>query len=145
MYIGLAISGQPIKETKALALSAKMEMTLKGYDVKTPFDVVPRYITEEYESLEILLRSQTNLLRIEEIKNKMKKQWGLAMGYCLGYLITCDVVYLLNGWTNSKGATIEGFTAEIHGIRVMTELVEEEINRRELLNLTILGYGSREN
>lgn len=43
----------------------------------------------------------------------------MVMSFCM--LSLCDAIYMLNGWENSRGATIEHNYAVAYGIPVMEE------------------------
>ncbi|MRJ11382.1 DUF4406 domain-containing protein [Ornithobacterium rhinotracheale] len=42
-----------------------------------------------------------------ELVNDINMDWNNAMRICLNELSTCDMIYLLPCWKNSKGAEIE--------------------------------------
>jgi len=73
---------QLFNETKTFLRSLKQNESLK---ILTPFDIVPDPIAADPEA------------------------WGQAMLICLKYVNkkSCKAVYLLPGWENSRGATIE--------------------------------------
>lgn len=54
--------------------------------------------------------------------------YEVYMPICLSMIDACDTVYMLNNWTDSKGATLERHYANIQGKKIIDEIVvfEEE-------------------
>lgn len=46
------------------------------------------------------------------IKLPLDVDWHVAMRKCIGFLVRCDGVALIDGWDNSEGARIEKWIAE---------------------------------
>jgi len=139
-YIGLGISGQDLTEAKKKAEAAKVYLTGLGYDAKTPFDIVPNSITDKIYDYEQKLNGINRIDERIRIQKKIDVLWAKAMGKCLEYLVTCGLVYLLHGWTKSKGATIEGHTAVLFNIRCETEGSMEDITIEDLKTKKVLGH-----
>lgn len=80
IYISGKISGLDIEEAKRIFKEAKELMEAKGYIAVTPFDV-----------------SET----------KPEKTWSDYMLEDIKEIFTCDGLYMLNNWGQSKGARVE--------------------------------------
>lgn len=93
VYISIPISGQDYMAQKAKAYKKAAEISQKGFEVVTPFDVVTDALTPV---------------------NK-------AMGKCIEELLTCDIIYLCEGWVKSKGCTVEWVAAQTYGLRHIQE------------------------
>lgn len=66
-------------------------------------------------------------------------KWADYLHYDLGRLATCSAVYLLPGWSNSKGARLEVYVAQALGMRI--ELAEGAESLHPLAPaLTMTGY-----
>lgn len=52
-------------------------------------------------------------------ENPEQETWSGYMRQALRQMLTCDCVALLPGWANSKGATLERYTAQMVGIEVI--------------------------
>lgn len=139
-YIGLGISGQDLTEAKKRAAAAKIYLTGLGYDAKTPFDIVPDSITNKIYDYEQKLNGIIGINKRIQLQEKIDVLWAKALGKCLEYLVTCGLVYLLHGWTKSKGATLEGHTAVLFNIRCETEGSLEDITIKDLTTKKVLGY-----
>jgi hypothetical protein len=55
------------------------------------------------------------------IKHNHNKSWANYMKADLKELLDCDVIYMLNNWQYSKGATIEKALAETLELQVLYE------------------------
>ena len=42
-----------------------------------------------------------------------------AMGRCVDLLMTCQAIYMDNGWRSSKGCNVEHVTAQTYGLYIM--------------------------
>jgi len=49
------------------------------------------------------------------------KRWGSYMLECLTALMTCDGIYMLDGWNHSTGALIEHAFAVKERLKIMEE------------------------
>jgi hypothetical protein len=45
--------------------------------------------------------------------------WEQCMKACIDQLLTCDVIYMLNDWQTSKGATLEHQIAKIYNKKII--------------------------
>ncbi len=126
-YIALPISGTDIKVTEARAKQAQYELEKKGYQVKTPFDIVPDELTRVIALKEKALLCTSSKEHRSKLETDIRRFWAKAMGYCLEYLVNCNLVYVLEGWSKSKGATLEALTAEMYGIKTIYEKTENRI------------------
>ena len=87
LYISIPITGHPIEEVKGRANELKEKLSVDGWEVVTPFDVVP---DEE----------------IAHIPNTEEK-YAYCMGKDIEKLLLCDAVFFANGYVHSKGCMIE--------------------------------------
>lgn len=87
LYISIPITGHPIEDVKARAYELKEMLSVEGWEVITPFDVVP---DEE----------------IAHIPNTEEK-YAYCMGKDIEALLLCDAVFFANGYVRSKGCMIE--------------------------------------
>lgn len=46
--------------------------------------------------------------------------WNTAMKICIGQLLTCDFIYLLPDWKQSRGARIERILAKLLQIEILS-------------------------
>ena len=139
-YIALPISNTNLEDTKNRALAAKMELSIMGYDVKTPFDLVPDSISDAIYEKEQKLKGIISEQQRQVLQEQVNVLWAKALGKCLEYLVTCDMVYMLTGWPKSKGATVEGLTAELYNIPCYFEPQNSDISIKDLFTSKTLGY-----
>lgn len=52
--------------------------------------------------------------------------WVEYMRITIPLLCTCDAIYLMNGWTDSNGATLERYVADGLGLLLMLEPTSRE-------------------
>jgi hypothetical protein len=45
--------------------------------------------------------------------------WERCMKVCIDNLLTCNAIYMLNDWKDSRGAKIEHELAKIYGLKIM--------------------------
>ncbi len=138
-YVALPISGTNLIETKKRAEEAKAYLIDLGFDVKTPFDLVPDRISDKIYLLEQKLQEVNSVKVSKEIQKQVNVLWAKALGKCLEYLVTCDLVYMLNGWPQSKGASVEGFTADLYNIPTYFESNKTELTIKDILTSKELG------
>jgi len=79
VYISGQISGLPIEEVKEKFSSVEAQLIAQGYEVVNP------------------------------LKNGLpwNAPWELHIAMDIVLLMGCDTIYLLTGWDNSRGATLE--------------------------------------
>jgi hypothetical protein len=94
VYISGKISGLPMQSVEDKFQAHASLLDAKGYTPINPLDVSPFH-----ES----------------------KQWHHYMGDDLAALLTCDAIYMLKDWGQSKGARIEYQVAKEMGLKVMFE------------------------
>lgn len=93
LYISIPISGHDYAEQKQKATIAKKFFEkFHGYEVITPFELCPP-----------------------------NEPYNIAMGYDIAGLLTCNMIFLMQGWTATKGCQAEHAIANIYGIKTMTE------------------------
>lgn len=101
LYISIPITGHPIEEVKARANELKEILSVEGWVVVTPFDVVP---DEE----------------IAHIPNTVEK-YAYCMGKDIEKILLCDAVFMTEGYINSKGCKLELQAALIYRKTVIFE------------------------
>lgn len=100
MYLSLPITGRKIEKVKAYAKKMKAKWVEKGYDVVTPFEVVP----------------------IDGMP------YEYCMGKDITALLMCDGIILCHDWFSSKGCRAECHVAQVYGkqIKIENGLYEED-------------------
>lgn len=86
MYLSLPITGRDIDKVKEYAAKIKAKWMEKGYEVVTPFEVVPFCMPYSY-----------------------------CMGRDIEALLECDGIVLCHDWFGSKGCRAECSVAQIYG------------------------------
>ena len=91
IYISGAIEHHDLKERKEVFRAAEVDLVLAGYEVINPF------------------------------KNGVPQTapWREHMKVDIALLLTCDYIYMLQGWELSKGCKLELDVASSCGIEVM--------------------------
>ena len=56
---------------------------------------------------------------------EVDRPWSCCMRKDLAELVKCEVIFMLSGWKESKGATLELHVAERLGMTVIFERVEQ--------------------
>lgn len=93
VYISGPISGYDLAERKEAFEKAAKRFRKHGYYVSNPFNTgIPS-----------------------------SASWQEHMKADIAMLMQCDIIYLLEGWQDSRGATLERNLAEELGIKVMLE------------------------
>ena len=93
VYISGPISGYDLAERKEAFERAAKRYRMQGYLVSNPFNSgVPATAS-----------------------------WEEHMKADIAMLMQCDIIYLLEGWQDSRGSQIEKNLAEVVGIKVMHE------------------------
>lgn len=77
------------------------------------FELAEKYLSENQWSLELV-----NPMKLE---HNHDKTWVEFMKEDIGALLTCDAIYLLKNWGDSKGARIERAIALELGIKIIYE------------------------
>ena len=94
IYISIPISGYPIEEQKVKAREIANKLRNLGHEPVNPFDTPPPSgISSD------------------------KEQYAYYIGEDIKRLLTCDAVYLCNGWHESKGCRLETQTALIYDMK----------------------------
>ncbi|MGV4459931.1 DUF4406 domain-containing protein [Ornithobacterium rhinotracheale] len=81
----------------------------------------PVAVFQKFEKAEIAAQ---NKFKKAEIINPVKlvgdplMDWNTAMDICLKTLVTCDLIYVLPCWVDSKGAMLEIKTAKKIGMGI---------------------------
>jgi hypothetical protein len=100
IYISLPISGYNVERCKARALNSKHGLEKLGHTVVTPFDVCP----------------------------DDNKTYPYYIGRDIEALMQCDAIFLLSGWSSSRGCQLEWRCAEIYGKKIFHDFKELQEN-----------------
>ena len=103
--------------------AAEKRLTAQGHFVINPHDLTPIFGTAE-----VIADAFSVLYSIHSNNPILEKQVNLAravMDADLAAVRSCDAIYLLRGWENSRGAKKELAEALAHGLQVMQEGDEE--------------------
>lgn len=90
MYLSLPISGRKIEKVKEYAKGIKEAWVAKGFDVVTPFEVVP----------------------LDGMP------YHYCMGKDISALLLCDGIILCHDWFGSKGCRAECSVAQVYGLQI---------------------------
>ena len=93
MYLSVPISGRDLGHVKAYTEYVKNKWVNKGYDVITPFEVVP----------------------------DDGMPYNYCMGKDVEALLGCDGIILCYDWFSSKGCRAECSVAEVYGLMIKTD------------------------
>lgn len=96
IYIAGKVTGELPEPTAEKFKNMQIELEAKGFDVVNPIELV----------------------------NNPDENWYTAMGICLQSLESCDAIFMLPCYTDSKGAKIELKTAKSMGIQIYYNLEE---------------------
>lgn len=103
IYISLPITGLNINRCKERALKCKHDLEKLGYQVVTPFDVCP----------------------------ESNKPYPYYISRDIEALMGCDAIFLLSGWSESRGCSLEWECAKIFHKKIFhhfNELRDHERN-----------------
>tara|TARA_R110000824_G_scaffold180493_1_gene360928 strand:- start:755 stop:1114 length:360 start_codon:yes stop_codon:yes gene_type:complete len=107
IYISGPISGKNRSEVARIFSKAETMLSKKGYTVINPVSI-PCHTSR--------------WIRKEKVKRaKMEGEWCYYMRESLIHLMNSDLVYMLDGWSDSKGASLEHETASSLGFRIIYE------------------------
>lgn len=87
MYLSFPITGRNIKDVKVYAKRIKKTWEDKGYEVITPFEVVP----------------------------EDEKPYSYYMGKDIEAVLECDGIIMCEDWFMSKGCRTENYVAQVYG------------------------------
>ena len=87
MYLSFPITGRNIKDVKGYAKRIKKTWEDKGYEVITPFEVVP----------------------------EDEKPYSYCMGKDIEAVLECDGIIMCEDWFMSKGCRTENYVAQVYG------------------------------
>jgi len=129
IYISGKMTGCPDLNRPAFD-AAEKRLTAQGHFVINPRRISALFGTkaELAESFKSYYAVMNGILR-DELDIALSKQEGLlarsVMDADLAAVRSCDAIYLLRGWENSRGAKKELAEAIAHGLQVMQEGGEE--------------------
>jgi hypothetical protein len=98
MYLSLPISGRDLNQVKDYADLVKRAWVAKGYDVVTPFEIVP--------------------------EDGMPYEY--CMGKDIEELMKCDGIILCDDWFSSKGCRVECHVAQVYGLKIKIDKTKYE-------------------
>lgn len=107
LYVSLPITGRDLVSVKEHAAKVKKVWEKRGYEVVTPFDLVPENIEGMGEA----------------------EFYAYCMGKCVEALLLCDGIVLCNGWFESKGCRAECDVAEVYGKMIRVDKTEYADNQ----------------
>lgn len=96
IYIAGKVTGELPEPTTDKFKKKQIELEGKGFDVVNPIEVV----------------------------NNVNENWHTAMEMCLQALESCDAIFMLPCYVDSKGAKVELKTAKEMGIQIYYNLEE---------------------
>lgn len=108
LYISIPITGHPIEDVKARAYELKEMLSVEGWEVITPFDVVP----------------DEEITHIEDPEAK----YAYCMGKDIEALLKCDAVFFANNWEVSNGCMAEKYMSLIYSKFRLYESMGHELN-----------------
>jgi len=86
---------------------------------------LPELTAEKFKNMQIQLETKGfDVVNPIEVVNNSNENWYTAMGMCLEALETCDAIFMLPCYKDSKGAKIELKTAKDLGLQVYYNLEE---------------------
>ncbi len=85
-----------------------------GLDYQQTFDKFARI----EQTIRELGHETVNPMRLV---GKHIKDWQQAMKICLPEMLTCDAIYLIHDWSDSRGARLEYLMANELGFRLLTD------------------------
>ena len=97
----------------------------------------PEDAESAFNKMEKILRAQgysvvnPTRLGIEDVSGR---GWNYYMREGIKLLMDCDAIYMLKGWTTSKGANIEWKLACDLWMPIYTEADEDLLKKKEILN-----------
>lgn len=109
LYISIPITGHPIEKVKERAERLKKELSVGGWEIITPFDVVP----------------DKNIAHIEDPQIK----YAYCMGKDIEKLLICDAVFFAEGYKDSKGCLLEHAASLIYEKMNLYESSGLQINK----------------
>jgi hypothetical protein len=92
-YISGKITGTDMAETCLKFEAAKKEVAIMGFEAISPLD----------------------------LPHNHDGKWEQYMRECLRAMLDCNILYLLNGWENSPGATVKHQLARTLGMAILQE------------------------
>lgn len=101
MYLSFPITGRDLNQVKEYAESVKRAWVAKGYDVVTPFEVVP--------------------------DDGMPYEY--CMGKDIEELLKCDGIILCYDWFGSKGCRAECSVAQVYGKQIKIDNTPYDENK----------------
>ena len=100
--------------------SAKKRLTAQGHFVINPHRISELFGTAEDVAIAFTdLRYAEDVARIESIASRRIVE--AVMDADLAAVRSCDAIYLLRGWENSRGAKKELSEALAHGLTILQE------------------------
>lgn len=95
VYISLPITGHPIREVEKRIERAKKHLRKMGHEPVSPLDPA--------------------------VNNDHSKPYNVLLGNDIAALLECDAALFLDGWSDSKGCTLEMEAAGIYGKKIIFE------------------------
>lgn len=111
VYIAGAVKGQTPFEVKCKFDKAADRLRKMGYDVINPVTVI-----QEVNDLRFMAK-------LDPLSDDIPGHRKMIFKHCISALAHCDVIYLLECWTSSKGACLEKDIAERMGMKIMYQKI----------------------
>ena len=132
IYISGSISCAELEEALARFEAAHLYLAKQGYDVVNPMHLIDWKIEGE-ETLPETSVKMLHLIRdcggrIEQRSISEVLFWNECMSVCFAELLTCDAIYMLNNWRQSKGARVELAVATELGMEIIIQNICTQIN-----------------
>lgn len=110
-------------ESRGLSIKVYIAGAISGLeveDVKVKFENAEREVVEMFGSHSPVLTNPFALCDGRYDKSWEKESiWKYCMKICIRELLTCDYIYMLRGWENSRGAKLEHKIARSLGLNIL--------------------------
>lgn len=117
VYIAGPISGRDIQEVRDAFGHAERQLKLLGFKPVNP----ARHIGQIHSSGD---------------------EWGFWMRRCIAELVTCNAIYLLDGWQRSRGCRLEHKIARELGLAILRD---RNISEGSISDLVAVSTNGRPN
>lgn len=81
---------------------------------------------QKFEQAEKQL-SELDVVNPMKLPHKHGKSWREYLAECIQHLVTCEAIYLLDNWHQSRGARLEYLIARRLGLMIFFESNQQEV------------------